>query len=49
VNRRDVPVAAAGRVTVEAGAGTSLRPGVYWVRLGQAARRPSTRMVVVAR
>jgi hypothetical protein len=49
VNRRDVPVAAAGRVTVEAGAGTSLRPGVYWVRLGQAVRRPSTRMVVVAR
>ena len=49
VNRRDVPVAAPGTVTVEAGHGARLLPGVYWVRLGQAARRPSTRMVVVAR
>lgn len=49
VNRRDVPVASAGRVTLEAGKGAKLLPGVYWVRLGQAARRPSTRMVVVAK
>lgn len=49
VNRREVPVAAAGRVTIKAGAGAKLLPGVYWVRLGQAARRPATRMVVVAR
>src|SRR5262249_12641379 len=49
VNRRDVPVAAPGTVTVEAGRGAQLIPGVYWVRLRQAARRPSTQMVVVAR
>lgn len=49
VNRREVRVASAGHVTIQAGAGAKLLPGVYWVRLGQAARRPSTRMVVVAR
>src|ERR1043166_8585915 len=49
VNTRRVAVKAAGNVTVDAGAGAHLLPGVYWVRLGQAARRPSTRMVVVAR
>ena len=49
VNRRDVPVAGAGTLTVEAGKGARILPGVYWVRLGQAARRPSTQMVVVAR
>ena len=49
VNRRDVPVASAGTVTIEAGAGAKLLPGIYWVRLRQAARRPSTRMVAVAR
>ncbi len=49
VNRREVPVAGAGRVTVRAGEGATIRPGVYWVRLAQAARPPSTRMVVVAR
>jgi hypothetical protein len=49
VNRREVAVAAAGRVTLRAGEGAKLLPGVYWVRLGQAARPPSTRMVVVAR
>jgi hypothetical protein len=47
VNKRDVKVAQAGRVTIEAGAGAKLLPGVYWVRLGQASRTPSTRMVVV--
>lgn len=49
VNRRDVPVATAGTVTIEAGARARLLPGIYWVRLRQAARRPSTRMVAVAR
>ena len=49
VNRRPVPVAKAGEVTVEAGRGARILPGVYWVRLTQASRRPSTRMVVVAR
>ena len=49
VNRRPVPATAAGEVTVEAGRGAKIRPGVYWVRLTQATRRPSTRMVVVAR
>jgi hypothetical protein len=49
VNRRPVPVATAGEVTVDAGKGAKILPGVYWVRLSQAARKPSTRMVVVAR
>jgi hypothetical protein len=42
-------VKAAGNVKVDAGAGAHLIPGVYWVRLGQAKRKPSTRMVVVGR
>jgi len=49
VNRRDVQVDRAGTVTLEAGKGARILPGVYWVRLGQATRRPSTQMVVVAR
>jgi hypothetical protein len=49
VNTRQVAVKAAGNVTVDAGAGAKLIPGVYWVRLGQAKRKPSTRMVVVGR
>ncbi|HEU5322294.1 MAG TPA: hypothetical protein VFX28_15930, partial [Methylomirabilota bacterium] len=49
VNRRDVRVEGAGIVRVEAGKGARILPGIYWVRLGQAARRPSTSMVVVAR
>ena len=49
VNTRQVAVKTAGNVTVDAGAGAHLLPGVYWVRLGQAARKPSTRMVVVGR
>jgi hypothetical protein len=48
VNSRPVAVSAAGNVMVDAGAGANLIPGVYWVRLGQANRRPSTRMVLVA-
>jgi hypothetical protein len=40
VNQRDVPVAAAGTLTIEAGRGASLNPGVYWVRVGQGARTP---------
>ena len=49
VNRRLLPASGPGTVKVEAGVGASLRPGVYWVRLSQSARKPSTRMVVVAR
>lgn len=49
VNTRQIAVTAPGNVSVDAGAGAHLLPGVYWVRLGQAARKPGTRMVVVAR
>jgi hypothetical protein len=49
VNRRDVMVAAAGTMTIEAGIGARLEPGVYWVRVGQGQRTPVTRMVAVAR
>jgi hypothetical protein len=49
VNTRQLAVKAAGNVTVDAGSGAHLLPGVYWVRLAQAKRHPSTRMVVVAR
>ncbi len=49
VNSRQLVVKGPGNVTVDAGTGTRLLPGVYWVRLAQAARTPSTRMVVVAR
>jgi hypothetical protein len=49
VNTRQLEVKAAGNLIVDAGAGAHLIPGVYWVRLGQAKRHPSTRMVVVAR
>lgn len=49
VNRRPVPAVGAGEVTVDAGRGAKILPGVYWVRLSQASRRPSTQMVVVAR
>jgi len=49
VNRRDLAVGRPGTLTVEAGAGAKLVPGIYWVRLRQAARPPSTRMVAVAR
>jgi hypothetical protein len=48
VNQRQVPVAAAGTVTIEAGHGAKIYPGVYWVRVGQGMRPPATRMVVVA-
>ena len=49
VNQRDVAVASAGTMTIEAGHGATLNPGVYWVRLGQGLRPPITRMVVVAK
>lgn len=49
VHQRQVPVKSAGVVMVDAGRGAKILPGVYWVRLSQAARRPSTQMVVVAR
>jgi hypothetical protein len=49
VNRSDIEIAAAGTMTIEAGRGAMLDPGVYWVRVGQGLRPPVTRMVVVAR
>lgn len=49
MNQRDVPVARPGTVKVEGGAGARIVPGVYWVRLSQGSRRPTTKMVVVAR
>jgi hypothetical protein len=49
VNSKPLPAKSAGNVTVDAGAGAHLIPGVYWVRLNQTKQRPSTRMVVVAR
>lgn len=49
VHQRHVPVKGAGVVSIDAGRGAKILPGVYWVRLSQATRRPSTRMVVVAR
>ena len=48
VNTRDVRAAEPGRMSVDAGAGTKLRPGAYWVRLSQGSRSPVTRMVMVA-
>lgn len=49
VHQRQVPVKGAGVVMIDAGRGAKILPGVYWVRLSQAARKPSTQMVVVAR
>lgn len=49
MNERNIEVAHPGTMTVDAGAGAHLTPGVYWVRLAQAKRAPNTRMVVVAR
>ena len=48
-NQREIAVKNSGALKVEAGAGASLTPGVYWVRLRQAKLKPSTRMVVVAK
>lgn len=48
-NSRTFAVSAPGELKVDAGEGAGLTPGVYWVRVGQAKRRPTTRMVVVAR
>lgn len=48
-NTRTVAVAAPGALKVDAGEGAKLAPGVYWVRVSQAKRQPTTRMVVVAR
>ena len=49
MNRRDLDVAVPGTLSVEAGADAHLEPGVYWVRLTQARRAASTKMVVVTR
>ena len=49
MNRRDLTAAAPGRMTIEAGAGTKLSPGPYWVRVSQGKYAPATRMVLVAR
>jgi hypothetical protein len=48
VNERKIEVATAGTMTIEAGHGAKLNPGIYWVRVGQGGRTPVTRMVVVA-
>lgn len=48
VNQREVAVESAGTMTIEAGHGASLHPGVYWVRIAQGPRPPATQMVVVA-
>jgi hypothetical protein len=47
--RHEFQVPAPGRFELQAGAGVHLAPGAYWLRLTQSARRPSTKMVVVAR
>lgn len=49
MNHRDLDVAVPGTLSVEAGADAHLEPGVYWVRLSQARRTASTKMVVVTR
>jgi len=49
LNKLEVPISGPGTITVEAGRGARLQPGVYWVRLGQSTRPPTTRMVVVAK
>jgi hypothetical protein len=49
MNHRGLPAPTPGTIRLAAGEGAHLAPGVYWVRLTQAKRRPSTRMVVVAR
>lgn len=49
MNQRDLQVTKPGTVKVEAGGGARIVPGVYWVRLSQGSRRPTTKMVVVAR
>lgn len=43
-----IDVAAPGTVRIQAGAGTHLAPGAYWISLSQAGQH-QTRMVVVAR
>lgn len=49
MNERNIEVNRPGTITVDAGAGAQLMPGVYWVRLAQAKRAPQARMVVVAK
>lgn len=48
-NTRKLDVPRAGEMRIDAGEGAGLTPGVYWVRVAQGTRKPSTRMVVVAR
>jgi len=49
VNERKLRAPEAGTHSIDAGAGAQILPGVYWVRVEQAKRRPGVRMVVVAR
>ena len=49
MNERSIAVTGPGTITVDAGAGVHLLPGIYWVRLAQAKQAPNTRMGVVAR
>lgn len=49
VNERKLRAPEPGMQSIDAGAGAQILPGVYWVRVEQAKRRPGVRMVVVAR
>ncbi|MEQ1832498.1 MAG: T9SS type A sorting domain-containing protein [Candidatus Eisenbacteria bacterium] len=49
VNERNFEVARASTMTIDAGAGANLTPGVYWVRVAQAKQASKARMVVVAK
>lgn len=49
VNQRDVAVRSAGTLSIDAGEGAHVEPGVYWVRLRQGRKAPDVKMVVVAR
>jgi hypothetical protein len=49
VNRRDLAAPRPGTTVVSAGEGARILPGMYWVRLSQGTRRPTIRMIAVAR
>lgn len=49
VNERKLRAPEPGTQSIDAGTGAQILPGVYWVRVEQAKRRPGVRMVVVAR
>jgi hypothetical protein len=49
VNERKLRAPSPGTQSIDAGTGAQILPGIYWVRVEQAKRRPGVRMVVVAR